>query len=276
MSYQLRLNKVRLGTNLTAKSPAISVNPCEFTQVLLNIVTNGVQAIGEDHNGGSVDLSTEISGEWVLIHIRDNGQGFPPEHMSKIFEQFFTTKETGTGLGLSLSRELVIANQGEISVVSEETQGTTFTLKFPLVETDSESEAARERPRRVLVADDEHHILDLVDAVLSDANCDVECVGSGAEAISRLEANDFDLVISDMRMPEIGGREIIEWIRSHDKKGAVLLLTGDVASRELKEFVVRSGVSCLSKPFRIGELVDAVETALGFSPTTGGQGESWK
>ena len=275
-SYQLRLNKISLGLKLTAKSPTISVNPCEFTQVLLNIVTNAVQAIGENREEGSVDVSTEISKDQVMIHVRDNGPGLPEDHVSKIFEPFFTTKEMGTGLGLSLSRQLVEANQGEISVVSEQDQGTTFTLKFPLAEADREIEVDLDRPRRILVADDEHHILDLVDAVLSDADCEVECVGSGAEAISRLEAADFDLVISDMRMPGIGGREVIEWIRSQGKGGEVLLLTGDVASREMKEFIALSGVSCLSKPFRIGELVDAVEAALGSSPTAGGEGKSWK
>ncbi len=131
-SYQLRLNKVSLGLRLTAKSPAISVNPCEFTQVLLNIVTNAVQAIGENREKGSVDVSTEISRDQVRIHVRDNGGGLPQDHISKIFEPFFTTKETGTGLGLSLSRQLVEANKGEISVVSEQDRGTTFTLKFPL------------------------------------------------------------------------------------------------------------------------------------------------
>ena len=275
-SYQLRLNKVTLRLNLTARSPAISVNTCEFIQVLINIVTNAVQAIGEDREEGSIDVSTEISGKRVLIHIQDNGRAIPDDQISKIFEPFFTTKETGTGLGLSVSRQLVAANQGEISVVSEAHQGTTFTLNFPLAEAAPGPEIDCDRPHRVLVADDEHHILDLVDSVLSDADCEVECVGSGAEAISRLEAKDFDLVISDMRMPGIGGREIVEWIRSKGKSGAVLLLTGDLASREMKEFISRSGVPCLAKPFQIGELRDAVETALGFSQTAAGKRESWK
>ena len=112
-AYQLRLHKVNLGLNLAAKSPSISVNPGEFTQVLLNIVTNAVQAIGEDRDDGSVDVSTETFGDRVLIRVRDNGPGLPEGDNSKIFEPFFTTKETGTGLGLSLSRQLVESNQGE-------------------------------------------------------------------------------------------------------------------------------------------------------------------
>ncbi len=266
-SYQLRLNRVRIGLDLSPMNPAITVNPCELIQVLLNIVTNAVQSIGGHRDDGSVEVSTETSAERVLIHVRDNGPGLPESDISKIFEPFFTTKETGTGLGLSLSRQLVEANQGEISVVSEKKDGTTFTLSFPQAEGDSETTVDSPRPRRVLVADDEHHILDLVDAVLSDEECEVECVASGEEAISRLEARDFDLIISDMRMSGIGGREVIEWIRSHGKSGEVLVLTGDLASREMKDFVARSGVSSLSKPFRIGELIDAVETALASSPT---------
>ena len=271
-AYQLRLNTVNIGLNLSSKSPAISVNPCEFTQVLLNVVTNAVQAIGEDRGEGVVDVSTEVSGDRVLIHIQDDGPGLGQDDISKIFEPFFTTKETGTGLGLSLSRQLVESNKGEISVVSEEGRGTTFSLIFPLEERNPDSEVGDEGPRRILVADDEHHILDLVEAVLSNADCEVECVASGEEAIARLQEKEFDLVVSDLRMPGISGRELVEWMRSEGKTAGVLLLTGDVASREMKEFIASSGVSCLAKPFRIGELVAAVETTLGTSPG----GQAWQ
>ena len=258
-AYQLRLNQIQLGLNLTSTSPSISVNPCEFTQVLLNIVTNAVQAISAGRGEGSVDVSTDVSGGRALIRVRDSGPGLPETKLSRVFEPFFTTKETGTGLGLSLSRQLVQANQGEISVTSREGEGTTFTLDFPVASDDSGSGNHKDEKRRVLVADDEPHILDLVAAVLSDADCEVECVATGEEAIERLEKSDFDLLISDLRMPGIGGRELIEWVRAEGKDPKLLLLTGDVASREMKEFISRSGASCLSKPFRIGELVGAVE-----------------
>ena len=271
-AYQLRLNTVNIGLNLSSKSPAISVNPCEFTQVLLNVVTNAVQAIGEDRGEGVVDVSTEVSGDRVLIYIQDDGPGLGQDDISKIFEPFFTTKETGTGLGLSLSRQLVESNKGEISVVSEEGRGTTFSLIFPLEERNPDSEVGDEGPRRILVADDEHHILDLVEAVLSNADCEVECVASGEEAIARLQEKEFNLVVSDLRMPGISGRELVEWMRSEGKTAGVLLLTGDVASREMKEFIASSGVSCLAKPFRIRELVAAVETTLGTSPG----GQAWQ
>ncbi len=212
----------------------------------------------------------------MLIRVRDNGSVLSEGDISKIFEPFFTTKETGTGLGLSLSRQLVESNQGEISVVSDEGRGTTFTLNFPVTEGDPDPGVGDKRPPRVLVADDEHHILDLVDAVLSDTDYEVECVGSGEEAIAKLQSTEFDLVISDLRMPGVGGREVVEWIQSEGKNSEVLLLTGDVASREMKDFISRSGVSCLSKPFRIGELVEAVETALGDSATASKGSESWK
>ena len=143
--------------------------------------------------------------------------------------------------------------------------GTTITLQFDVSEQDPGEQISATKPS-VLVADDEHHILDLVDAVLTDSDYSVECVGSGEEAMDRLKAQDFDLLISDLRMPGIGGRELVEWVQQNDKNAKVLLLTGDVASGEMKEFIASSGVRCLSKPFRIGELSEAVERVFSSGP----------
>jgi len=259
--YQLRLHRIGLGLKLSVNNPVIVANACEFTQVVLNLITNAIQAIAEAGSEGRIDGETKVVDDRVAVEIHDDGPGIEGSVLGKIFDPFFTTKQTGTGLGLNLSRELIQANKGDISVRSNPGSGTTFRLDFPLAELDPDHDLSTRKPR-VLVADDEHHILDLVDAVLSESDYEVECVPTGEAAIEKLGEHDYDLLISDLRMPGIGGRELVEWVRSEGKSSKILLLTGDVASREMKDFIASSGVQYLSKPFRIGELIEAVEAAF--------------
>ena len=255
--YQLRLHRIELNLKPADSNPRIYANPCELTQVVLNLLTNAIQAIAGSDQEGTIEVVTRIDDSRVLIQVTDDGPGIGAPALSHIFEPFVTTKDTGTGLGLSLSRELVRANGGDVSVESTLGVGSTFTLQFDVSEDPGDDVTATKS--RVLVVDDEHHILDLVDEVLTDSDYRVECVGSGEEAMDRLRVQDFDLLISDLRMPGIGGRELVEWVQRNDKSAKVLLLTGDVASGEMRDFIASSGARCLSKPFRIGELIEAVE-----------------
>ena len=256
--YQLRLHRIELNLRPAESNPSIYANPCELTQVVLNLLTNAIQAIAGSGQEGTIDVTTWIDDSRVLIQVKDDGPGIGAPALSNIFEPFVTTKETGTGLGLSLSRELVRANGGDVTVESTPGVGTKFTLQFDVSAEDPGDDVTATKSR-VLVVDDEHHILDLVDEVLPDSDYSVECVGSGEEAMDRLTVQDFDLLISDLRMPGISGRELVEWVRQNDKNAKVLLLTGDVASGEMRDFIASSGARCLAKPFRIGELIEAVE-----------------
>ena len=264
-SYQLRLNDVTLEMNLSSSAPNIAVNPCELTQVMLNLITNGVHAMSEGTTGdGTVSVTTRIVNEHVSIQVRDNGIGMDRDRVERIFDPFFTTKKNGTGLGLSLSRQMIEDNDGTIRVESTPGEGTTFTIEFPLAEDDIESDEEAVTKKRVLVVDDERNILDLVEAVLSEEDFNVVCAGSGEEGIEKLERGDYDPLISDLRMPGIGGRELVEWARANNKQPHVLMLTGDIVSKDMKEFIANSGASCLRKPFKIDELLTTVESVLAF------------
>ena len=259
-AYQLRLNHIGIGLHLTDRNPRISVNACEFTQVLLNLVTNAVQAISSARDEGTVDVTTSIDEDCVTVRVRDNGPGMDQDTAERVFEPFFTTKTAGTGLGLSLSRQLFETNGGRIEVASHPGEGTIFSIEFPLIEADSTGVAAGVETalRRVLVADDEHHILDLVEAILGSSFA-LDCVPSGEAALEKLRSGEYDLLISDLRMPGIGGRDLVQWIRDEGKDTRVMLLTGDVASKDIKEFISESDADCLAKPFRISELTEAVD-----------------
>ncbi|HET8882706.1 MAG TPA: ATP-binding protein [Solimonas sp.] len=118
----------RYGDNL----PAVKCSPSQINQVLLNLITNAGQAVADD--GGKLLIRTEADGDWLRIHIQDNGRGIAPEHLAKIFDPFFTTKPVGqgTGLGLSISQQIIHAHGGTLHVVSEPRRGTKFVVSLPL------------------------------------------------------------------------------------------------------------------------------------------------
>ncbi|MCR9233469.1 MAG: ATP-binding protein [bacterium] len=132
----LTMNRVNLHTHFDAQ-PEVTLNPNQIQQVLVNLIVNARQAMP---GGGRLDLAVRVNAESNLaeVIVRDNGSGIPPEQLHHIFEQFYTTKEAdengqgGTGLGLSLAKEVMEAHNGRIRVESAVGKGTAFTLKFPL------------------------------------------------------------------------------------------------------------------------------------------------
>lgn len=130
------MNRVNLHTHFDAQ-PEVTLNPNQIQQVLVNLIVNARQAMP---GGGRLDLAVRVNAESNLaeVIVRDSGSGIPPEQLHHIFEQFYTTKEAdengqgGTGLGLSLAKEVMEAHNGRIRVESAIGKGTAFTLKFPL------------------------------------------------------------------------------------------------------------------------------------------------
>jgi signal transduction histidine kinase len=121
-------NKIKVKRGLAPNLPLICADPVQLSRAFHNILINAIQAMPK---GGVLRVSTEASGEWVKLMIRDSGVGISPEHIKKIFEPLFTTKTKGIGLGLSLVKEYIEGNQGQIEVQSEGGVGTTFQISFP-------------------------------------------------------------------------------------------------------------------------------------------------
>jgi two-component system cell cycle sensor histidine kinase/response regulator CckA len=236
-----------------------------MVQVLLNLVTNAIQAINVLRPWGKIEISSAVIENRVRISVTDDGPGVAEKNLGRVFEPFFTTKETGTGLGLSLSRKIIRDNGGDMWISSVESRGATFTIELPVVEEETESEGGSSgRPRSggaksILVVDDEDHIAELIESVVEANGYTADRLNDGAPALDLLRKKHYDLLICDLHMPGVGGRDVIEWVRSSNKPVKILVLTGDVIGAQTGDFVKSCGAHLLSKPFSIGELIGAVE-----------------
>lgn len=235
-------------------------------EALTNLVFNALDAMPE---GGTIDMSAHAEASTVVIEVQDSGVGMPPEIRRRIFEPFFTTKgEHGTGLGLAMVFGIVRQHAGQIDVTSAPGHGTTMRLTLPagLLPERTPSHDGDEqpgRPLRVLVVDDEARLTALAAGMLRRDGHEATEASSGNEALERLAAERFDLVISDLSMGEgMNGWELAASLDQVAPGLPVVLATGWGAAIDEAEARNRGVKAVLAKPFRIAELRDAVARAI--------------
>ncbi len=265
--YELRTSNIKVVKELSPQLPRLLVDPHQLQQVFLNIINNARQAIEAYRAHGSVRLSTQVEGRRVRVRFQDDGPGISEENLKKIFNPFFTTKPVGkgTGLGLSLTYGIIQEHGGVISVESAVGKGTTFVIDLPITEqsepTASQAPAppaarpTRVKGRKVLVVDDEEDILVFVSDMLVHAGCEVKTATDGERALRHLNGERFDLIISDWKMPGIGGQELYQRLLEADPQSAakMIFMTGDVLSEKTEKYLNDQGKPCLAKPFSMAE-----------------------
>lgn len=243
-------------------------------QILINLVSNARDATPA---GGRIELRVErvdegtpLAGEpplpWARIVVRDSGLGMDAETRERAFDAFFTTKGGGgTGLGLVTVRAAVQQADGAIRVESAPGRGTVFEVLFPVASPEPELEPSVAAPitsRRVLLAEDEDAVRRVFARVLRREGFDVTEAADGAEAVALFEAGGFDALISDVRMPKLGGVELAETLRAADPSLRVLFVSGftETSVREIQRRV--PGSRFVSKPIGPSELVDELRALL--------------
>jgi two-component system NtrC family sensor kinase len=262
MSYEVRTHRVKLVRDYDPALPSLMIDPHQFQQVLFNLIQNALHAL-EEKGGGTIRLRTKGWGGLVTLSVIDDGPGIRPELLGKIFDPFFTTKPVGkgTGLGLAVCFGIVHEHGGTIRAESEAGRGTAFHVELPVT---AEGEASKKssssklmapRHLKILVADDEPSVLEFVRRVLATDNV-VVGAADGREAVELLRRERFDLVISDMRMPGLDGKELYRIIVRELPALAdrVIFTTGDVLSSETNEFLKDFGLPTLEKPFSSKDL----------------------
>jgi PAS domain S-box-containing protein len=236
-------------------------------QVLVNLIGNAVKFTER----GEVKVRVEASKEDLAFSVSDTGIGIPADKMDQLFEPFTqvdtsrTRRFGGTGLGLAICRELVAMMGGVIRVASKEGKGSTFSFTLPLKAAPSEEIQQGENPRplRVLLAEDDPMVRDLVKLMLSRLNVEVTVAENGRKAVDCWREDGADLILMDLQMPEMDGIEAVRRIRelegNRQKRTLIFAMTAH-ARREDREECMAAGMDgFLTKPLRMAELHSLVE-----------------
>jgi two-component system NtrC family sensor kinase len=260
---QLMAQRVEALIEIEPDLPMPDVDPNQIQQVFVNLINNAAQAIASTGRPGTIVVRARRWLDGVAIDVMDDGPGMSETLATQVFEPFFTTKAEGegTGLGLSISQGIVKEHGGRIMLSSEEGKGSTFTVQLPLSTrsilppSDASTRAPTKR-LRVLVVDDEPHILHYMRATLEAWGHIPVVAGDGGEALARISRESFDLIISDLRMPRFDGREFYQELARRDPAlaGRLVFSTGDTVRGDTLAFLETLDRPYLHKPFSLAEL----------------------
>jgi len=242
---------------------ALGVAP-EIREVLANVLLNSIQAMPE---GGKIEIGTGRSKHLSWVRVKDTGIGMTDDILSRIFDPFFTTRGVeGTGLGMSVAYGIVRRHDGTISVDSKPGEGTEVTISLPATSSKPIKAIVKEgespKPAKILVVDDEEVFAETFEEMLSQCGHAVCIARTGEEAIKQFKENDFDLVFTDLGMPQMSGWQIAKTIKSIQPKTPVVLLTGWGAWVTEKDADGAHVDMILSKPVRFEDLASIVSKAL--------------
>lgn len=251
------------------------VDKGQISQVIHNLVLNAEQAMP---GGGVVDVScTNLSAvddrRWVRIDIQDYGIGIQQEYLQKVFDPYFTTKQKGSGLGLSSSYSIVRKHGGRIELESTPGAGTTFHVYLPAaaettLQNQPETIATSARPSRILVMDDEQIILDVVVEMLEFLGHEVEKAHDGAEAVqayqrAMADGRRFDIVMLDLTVPGgMGGKEAVKQLLQLDPEVKAIVSSGYASDTTVSDFRSFGFSGVLSKPYTLQDIEKVVAEQL--------------
>ncbi|MDX1765222.1 MAG: ATP-binding protein, partial [bacterium] len=249
---------------------AVTASTCELRQVISNFIFNAVEAMPQ---GGRLTLRTGMRDDRVHLEIGDTGCGMSPEVQKRVFEPFFTNKEAGHGLGMSIAYGIIKRYRGETTVRSEPDKGTTFTVSLPAYQEGPTSgigaaksvgpdDARSAAASRVLLVEDNDQNRNLFETALKHFGHAVVSASSGEEALDHFKAGAYDLVITDLSMPGRSGWEVSKCVRAVDPEVPIILLSGWSVQQE-SEKIRNSGITLVvSKPCPLDEFRRAIDQVL--------------
>jgi len=261
----------------------VEVDPGQISQVVHNLVTNAVQAMP---GGGRLHVTVEnrpagwrepggpLASPQVAITVRDEGLGIPASHLPRIFDPYFTTKQQGSGLGLTSAYSIVDQHEGTLTVTSQVGVGSTFTICLPsagpgaTVSAGSHPGDLARGSGRILVMDDESSVRDIALMFLREIGYEVQTTPNGEEAIAAYqtalaEERPFDVVILDLTVRGgMGGRETIRLLKEIHPRVRAIVCSGYSADLVMRQHRDYGFLGCVGKPFNVGELARVVQQVL--------------
>ncbi len=275
---------IEIELNLGREIPRVNADPVQIEQMLLNLAVNASHAMAD---GGKLTIETQrvtldeeysrlnfgaTSGEYTMLSVSDTGHGMDQETLSHIFEPFFTTKETGegTGLGLAMVYGLVKQHGGYITCYSEPGEGTTFKIYFPAVEMEMNPDVAKTGimpafgTETILLVDDEESIRALGKRILEKSGYTVITAADGREALNVYESekDKISLVILDLMMPVMGGKQCLEEILKIEPQVKIIIASGFAASGQTKEVLDSGAKASVRKPYEMKQMLQTVRKVL--------------
>jgi PAS domain S-box-containing protein len=293
-AYNLSTGNVEVTLDLDPAGPRVWGNATQLQQTLLNLLLNAEHAVAGGPGPRRISCRTRGGAEEIRVDITDNGPGVPAEVRDRIFDPFFTTKTegAGTGLGLSICYGIVREHGGRIWAEAAPPGngggGSVFCIALPfdaraqapvppLPDPALEPAADAVPPvaagrLRVLLAEDEGALRRAAAKFLERDGITVHAVADGAAALDALAAGEFDVIVSDIRMPGVGGREFVARLRRDrpDLLGRLLFLTGDTLAADTASLLHDVGAPSLAKPFQFAALERLIRTIAGrHAPSSG-------
>ena len=259
LGYSLRTSGIELSTQMAPDLPDQLLDVDQIGQVVINLLVNAQHALVEQSEPRLISVESGVLLETTYLRVADNGPGVPANLRQRIFDPFFTTKkgDVGTGIGLSVSRGIVREHGGELKLLEKE-GGAVFELVLPLSPPGRDSLSSSQSPskreltdRHVLIVEDEPEIAEMLAEILQSAGLTATCTYSGYEAKDWLKTHRCDLILSDIRMPDLDGPGLWRLIkRDHPELVPhTAFITGDTLSAAIAPFLKQTGAPLLEKPF---------------------------
>ena len=271
-AYGLRTADIEIVRQLAADLPALLADGDQLIQVFMNLIVNAQHALQRVAPPRRLRVTSRREDGGIRIEVADNGPGVPAEVAGQIFEPFFTTKPqgVGTGIGLSVTEGIVTAHGGEIGMEEAPGGGAAFTIWLPVTTVETTLQIIPEQAPldplkgRIMVVEDEAEIGEMLAETLRRDGHETVVANSGRDALAKLDDHEVDIIISDLRMPDMDGPTLHRELRRTrpDLAARTLFVTGDTLAADTMSFLSETGLGLIDKPIDPNEVRRRIQAFL--------------